>query len=91
MSGQFLCLTNPLGSVFVEVEVMGIPADCSKWKTKIASRNSINPIWEETFTFQVSFEELAFVRFTVIDSNSSSTLAQRSVPLVHLRQGLYNS
>ncbi|XP_030842228.1 1-phosphatidylinositol 4,5-bisphosphate phosphodiesterase epsilon-1 [Strongylocentrotus purpuratus] len=87
VSGQFLSLTNPLGSVFVEVEVMGIPADCAKWKTKIASRNSINPIWEETFTFQVSFEDLAFVRFTVIDSNSSSTLAQRSVPLVHLRQG----
>ncbi|XP_041477613.1 1-phosphatidylinositol 4,5-bisphosphate phosphodiesterase epsilon-1-like isoform X4 [Lytechinus variegatus] len=87
VSGQFLSLTNPLGSVYVEVEVIGVPADCSKWKTKVASRNSINPIWEETFTFQVSFEELAFVRFTVVDSNSSSTLAQRSVPLVHLRQG----
>ncbi|XP_071477015.1 uncharacterized protein [Diadema antillarum] len=87
ISGQFLSLASPLGSPYVEVEVMGVPADCAKWKTKIVSRNSINPIWEETFTFQVAFEELAFLRFTVFDSNSSSMLAQRSVPLIHLRQG----
>ena len=37
----------------VEVEVVGIPADCYKYKTKMSQRNSLNPIWEDTFELEV--------------------------------------
>lgn len=37
----------------MEVEVIGISADCAKHKTKVISRNSLNPIWNDVFTFQV--------------------------------------
>ena len=44
---------------------MGIPRDCCKYKTKMVSRNALNPIWEETFEIEVHLPELAFARFTV--------------------------
>ena len=44
---------------------MGIPRDTCKYKTKMVSRNALNPIWEETFEIEVHLPELAFARFTV--------------------------
>lgn len=41
-------------NAFVEVEIIGIPCDCNKEKTKITNRNTLNPIWNEEFVFDVS-------------------------------------
>ena len=38
----------------VEIEIIGIPVDCTKHKSKVISRNSVNPIWNEMYTFHVS-------------------------------------
>ena len=46
-------------------QIIGIPRDCCKYKTKMISRNALNPIWEETFEIEVHLPELAFARFTV--------------------------
>lgn len=41
------------GSPMVEVEILGLPADCLKDKTKPVLRNTINPIWNAHFHFRV--------------------------------------
>lgn len=92
ISGQFLAPSACQASPQVEVEVSGIPVDCAKLKTRIMSRNALNPIWNETLTFTIQFRDLAFVRFTVIDCSSGSSgsghpLAQRVIPFKGLRQG----
>lgn len=87
VSGQYVCQSNLQASTFVEVEVVGIPVDCNKQKTKIVQRNALNPIWNDTFFFQVMFGDLAFLRFSVLDANTNHLLAQRVLPLKCLRPG----
>ena len=53
ISGQHVCEGVHQGSPLVEVEVIGIPADCAKHKSKVITRNALNPIWNEVYTFQV--------------------------------------
>uniref|UniRef100_A0A1I8HHU3 Phosphoinositide phospholipase C n=1 Tax=Macrostomum lignano TaxID=282301 RepID=A0A1I8HHU3_9PLAT len=89
ISGQFLCLSNPTAGLMVELEVQGLPHDCAKFKTPISNRNSLNPIWYETFRFQLHFSELAFLRFTVIEVSSYHTVAQRTILLSELRKGKF--
>ncbi|KAK4312307.1 hypothetical protein Pmani_016237, partial [Petrolisthes manimaculis] len=87
ISGQYVCQGNFQGSPQVEVEVMGIPVDCLKFKTKTVQRNSFNPIWNDTFNIRVMFKDLAFVRLTVTDTVTGHTTAQRILPLKCLRRG----
>lgn len=42
-------------STFVEIEIIGIPCDCTKEKTKAFNKNALNPIWNEEFVFHVIF------------------------------------
>jgi hypothetical protein len=74
-------------STFVEIEILGIPCDCSKEKTKTFNRNALNPIWNEEFVFHVVFPELAFVKFSVMDSQNSHVIAQRVLPLKRFQRG----
>ena len=37
----------------VEIEVLGIPADCCKYKTKMSPRNALSPMWNDTFEIEV--------------------------------------
>ncbi|XP_055984402.1 1-phosphatidylinositol 4,5-bisphosphate phosphodiesterase eta-2 isoform X2 [Sorex fumeus] len=52
---------------FVEVEVIGLPVDCSKDQTRVVDDNGFNPMWEETLVFTVHMPEIALVRFLVWD------------------------
>nr|XP_012420293.1 PREDICTED: 1-phosphatidylinositol 4,5-bisphosphate phosphodiesterase eta-2 [Odobenus rosmarus divergens] len=52
---------------FVEVEVIGLPVDCSKEQTRVVDDNGFNPVWEETLVFTVHMPEIALVRFLVWD------------------------
>lgn len=87
VSGQYLCQSNVNLSTYVEVEVIGIPVDCNKQKTKIVQKNALNPIWNDNFHFRVMFQDLAFLRFSVMDGTSNHLLAQRILPLKCLRPG----
>lgn len=87
ISGQYVYQTNLTASVLVEVEMIGIPADAAKHKTKVVQRNALNPIWNDTFFFQIMFRDLAFLRFSVLDASTSHLIAQRVVPLTRLRGG----
>lgn len=87
ISGQYVCPSTYTGSPQVEVEVIGIPVDASRQKTKLVQRNSLNPIWNDLFHFKVTFSELAFLRFSVIDVGTSHVTSQRVIPLKCLKQG----
>ncbi|XP_048206054.1 1-phosphatidylinositol 4,5-bisphosphate phosphodiesterase eta-2 [Perognathus longimembris pacificus] len=52
---------------FVEVEVIGLPVDCSKEQTRVVDDNGFNPMWEETLVFTVHMPEIALIRFLVWD------------------------
>lgn len=67
--------------------MIGLPRDCSKYKTKLVARNALNPIWEETFELEISLPELALIRFNVIEGASNAVTAQRVVPVNRLRPG----
>ncbi|XP_052770885.1 1-phosphatidylinositol 4,5-bisphosphate phosphodiesterase epsilon-1-like [Mya arenaria] len=86
ISGQYVC-PNYSASTQVEVEVIGIPADCAKYKTRVIPRNSLNPIWNDVFTLQVMNSELAFIRFVVMDTVTNHIVSQRVIPLKCLRPG----
>ncbi|CAH2238553.1 jg6810 [Pararge aegeria aegeria] len=88
ISGQYVAENvYSFYNAYVEVEILGVPADCKKIKTRVARRNALNPIWNETFTFKVNFPELAFVRFEVYDADTNYMLSQRVIPLQCLRPG----
>lgn len=87
ISGQHLSAQNHALNTFVEVEILGIPADCMREKSKIVQRNSTNPIWDLTIRHRISFFDLAFLRIAVIDSQGSKCIAQRIIPLKSLNPG----
>ncbi|XP_045460596.1 1-phosphatidylinositol 4,5-bisphosphate phosphodiesterase epsilon-1-like isoform X2 [Harmonia axyridis] len=87
VSGQYVSQTNVNLSTYVEVEIIGIPVDCNKHKTKVVHKNALNPIWNDTFQFRVMFQDLAFLRFTVMDATNNHLLAHRILPLKCLRPG----
>ncbi|XP_047518613.1 1-phosphatidylinositol 4,5-bisphosphate phosphodiesterase epsilon-1-like isoform X1 [Pieris napi] len=88
ISGQYVAENvYSFYNAYVEVEMLGVPADCKKIKTKVARKNALNPIWNETFTFKVNFPELALIRFEVYDADTNYMLSQRVIPLLCLRPG----
>jgi hypothetical protein len=44
-------------------------------------------MWNEQFLFRVHFEDLVFLRFAVVENNSSVVTAQRIIPLKALKRG----
>lgn len=87
VSGQYVHQGNFFASTYVEVEMLGIPVDCSKKKTRTIKKNSLNPIWNDTFFFKVMFHDLAFLKFSVYDYDSNHVVSQRVIPLKCLRPG----
>ncbi|XP_036072992.1 1-phosphatidylinositol 4,5-bisphosphate phosphodiesterase epsilon-1 isoform X2 [Oryzias melastigma] len=87
VSGQNVCPGNSSGSPCIEVDVLGMPVDSHHFRTKPIHRNTLNPMWSEQFHFAVHFEELCFLRFAVVENNSSQTTAQRTLPLTALKPG----
>lgn len=64
-----------------------MPIDSCHFRTKPIHRNTLNPMWSEHFQFNVQFEDLCFLRFAVVENNSSQTTAQRTLPLKALKPG----
>lgn len=87
MSGQNVCPSNSTGSPCIEIDVLGMPLDSCHFRTKPIHRNTLNPMWNEQFLFRVHFEDLVFLRFAVVENNSSAVTAQRIIPLKALKRG----
>ncbi|CAF3203453.1 unnamed protein product [Rotaria sp. Silwood2] len=71
ISAQFLSRTNSKSNdvpdPYVEVSTHGMPCDQQAQQTSVVKNNGLNPIWKETFQFQISFPEMCLVLFTVYD------------------------
>ncbi|XP_037547362.1 1-phosphatidylinositol 4,5-bisphosphate phosphodiesterase epsilon-1 [Nematolebias whitei] len=87
VSGQNVCPASSSGSPCIEVDVLGMPADSCHFRTKPIHRNTLNPMWSERFQFTVHFEEMCFLRFAVVENNSSQITAQRTLLLKALKPG----
>ncbi|KAM4702861.1 1-phosphatidylinositol 4,5-bisphosphate phosphodiesterase epsilon-1 [Rhinophrynus dorsalis] len=87
VSGQNVCPSNSTGSPCIEIDVLGMPVDSCHFRTKPIHRNTLNPMWNEQFLFRVYFEDLVFIRFAVVENNSSAVTAQRIIPLKVLKRG----
>ncbi|XP_059147757.1 1-phosphatidylinositol 4,5-bisphosphate phosphodiesterase gamma-1-like isoform X2 [Physella acuta] len=75
---------------FVAVEVLGLPLDSQRERTRMLnSKNSLNPIWKnETFVFHITCPDLAFVRFEVgSEDNEGAYLGQATFHLKSIRAG----
>ncbi|KAJ3602508.1 hypothetical protein NHX12_030262 [Muraenolepis orangiensis] len=55
---------------FVEVEIIGLPVDCSKEQTRAVDDNGFNPMWEETLVFNIQMSQIALVRFQGMEEAS---------------------
>uniref|UniRef100_A0A4W2IFP3 Phosphoinositide phospholipase C n=1 Tax=Bos indicus x Bos taurus TaxID=30522 RepID=A0A4W2IFP3_BOBOX len=87
VSGQNVCPSNSTGSPCIEVDVLGMALDSCHFRTKPIHRNTLNPMWNEQFLFRVHFEDLIFLRFAVVENNSSVVTAQRIISLKALKRG----
>uniref|UniRef100_A0A4W5K9D2 Phosphoinositide phospholipase C n=1 Tax=Hucho hucho TaxID=62062 RepID=A0A4W5K9D2_9TELE len=74
-------------SLFQMWEKVGMQADWCHFRTKPVHRNPLNPIWNQSYHFPLLMADLAFLRFTVVEHNSSQTTAQRIISLRALRTG----
>ncbi|XP_059912817.1 1-phosphatidylinositol 4,5-bisphosphate phosphodiesterase eta-2a isoform X2 [Gadus macrocephalus] len=74
---------------FVEVEVIGLPADCCKEQTRVVDDNGFNPMWEETLVFTLHMPELALVRFLVWDHDpiGQDFIGQRTIAFNSMMTG----
>ncbi|CAF1351648.1 unnamed protein product [Rotaria sordida] len=76
ISGQFLSqsnvLTNNIPNLSVTVSTHGIPCDQQPQKTKIIENNGFDPIWNETFQFDIDFPKMCLVCFDVNNYNKNT-------------------
>ncbi|KAK9539355.1 hypothetical protein VZT92_004465 [Zoarces viviparus] len=74
----------------VKVQVYGVPADVAEKETIAVENNGFNPAWNENFQLDVYVPELALVRFTVEDHDSTSDnefVGQYTLPFNSLKMG----
>lgn len=71
------------------VEIHGIPADCAEQRTKTVRQNGENPLFDESFEFQVNLPELAMVRFVVLDDDyiGDEFIGQYTIPFECMQPG----
>ncbi|XP_056462512.1 1-phosphatidylinositol 4,5-bisphosphate phosphodiesterase eta-2 [Gadus chalcogrammus] len=74
---------------FVEVEIVGLPVDCSKEQTRVVDDNGFNPMWEETVVFNIQMPHIALVRFQVWDHDpiGRNFIGQRTIAFTSMMPG----
>ena len=92
MAARYLSRKSGRGMVSpnVEVEVCGTDYDNAKFKTKTLTDNGFNPVWNDSFDFQIYNPELAFLRFVVNDVDifgDSNFIGQYTLPVKCIRSG----
>ena len=78
-------ISNTVIDPSVDVEIIGVPLDNAKYRTRAISSNGFNPVWKQEFSFKIEMPEMAFLRFQVQDS--SSPVGSFSIHLPNLEQG----
>ncbi|KAK2905649.1 inactive phospholipase C-like protein 1 isoform X1 [Channa argus] len=77
---------------YVVLELHGVPSDCAEQRTRTAAQNQDDPLFDETFEFQVNMPELALLRFVVLDDDyiGDDFIGQYSVAFECLQPGYRN-
>ncbi|KAM9552364.1 1-phosphatidylinositol 4,5-bisphosphate phosphodiesterase delta-1-like [Salvelinus alpinus] len=74
----------------VKVEIYGVPRDTCSKETRSIENNGFNPMWNETFQFDIQVPELAMLRFLVEDYDATSQndlIGHYCLPLTSLQNG----
>ncbi|XP_068588353.1 1-phosphatidylinositol 4,5-bisphosphate phosphodiesterase delta-1a isoform X2 [Cebidichthys violaceus] len=74
----------------VRVEIYGVPADNASKETHYINNNGFNPMWNESFRFDIHVPELAMLRFVVEDYDSTSQndlIGHYCLPLTSVQNG----
>lgn len=75
---------------YTKVYIVGVPADCGKFKTKIIEDDWI-PVWDEEFAFPMTVPELAILRLEVREydrSEKDDFGGQTCLPVSELKPGI---
>ncbi|KAJ8396304.1 hypothetical protein AAFF_G00018810 [Aldrovandia affinis] len=77
---------------YVVLELHGLPSDCAEQRTRTAAQNQDDPLFDETFEFQVNMPELALLRFVVLDDDyiGDDFIGQYTVAFECLQSGYRN-
>jgi Ca2+-dependent lipid-binding protein len=96
ISAQFLSraseTTDDIPDPYVVISTHGIVCDNQTQKTKFVENNGLNPIWNETFTFEISFPQMCLVRFNVYDYDifsSDDRLNYFCLPMTTMQTGSF--
>ena len=90
MAARYLSRKSGITRTYVEVEVCGADYDNAKFKTSTVNDNGFNPVWNNSFDFQVHNPDLALLRFAIYDVDifgDSNCIGQYTVPVRCLRPG----
>uniref|UniRef100_A0A914V4X9 Phosphoinositide phospholipase C n=1 Tax=Plectus sambesii TaxID=2011161 RepID=A0A914V4X9_9BILA len=93
ISGQYLPKPESMKEIidpYVSLQIYGLPCDSAKQRTKTIYNNGFNPVWRETFTFELRCPELALLRICVKDydqMSSNSFIGQYTLPVNSIRSG----
>lgn len=74
----------------MQVGIAGVPADKAMYKTK-AIEDDWQPVWNEKFEFKLTVPELAVLRITVLEYDTSGQHdfgGQTCLPISELRTGI---
>ncbi|XP_056098112.1 inactive phospholipase C-like protein 1 [Rhinichthys klamathensis goyatoka] len=77
---------------YVVLELHGVPSDCTEQRTRTAAQNQDDPLFDETFEFQVNMPELALLRFVVLDDDyiGDDFIGQYTIAFECLQPGYRN-
>eukprot|EP00298_Acanthocystis_sp_HF-20_P016933 c21629_g1_i2.p1 GENE.c21629_g1_i2~~c21629_g1_i2.p1 ORF type:complete len:548 (+),score=179.98 c21629_g1_i2:640-2283(+) len=87
---QFPVPTQTTIDPYVVIQLIGIPADKKAVVTSVVIENGFNPVWNESFEFNVICPELAFLHFQVIDKDETiqnTILAYYCIPVNCIKPG----
>jgi hypothetical protein len=94
ISAQFLARSaqskSDVPDPYVTVSIHGLPCDQQLQKTQVIENNGLDPIWNEKFTFQIRYPQMALINFSVYDYNSITAdekLAHFCLPVTMVQTG----
>jgi hypothetical protein len=74
---------------YVTASIYGAPGDSKEFKTHAVADNRFNPLWQESFTFDMKFSELDVLLLRVMSSTKLKTqrVAHYAIPVRCIRPG----
>merc|ERR1711865_1145202 len=75
-------------SPYMHVKIHGVDADSTKCTTKVETGNGFDPVWDETFEFDISRPDVAILTFQVYDDVSKAFVVAAAYPASMLRVGV---